>query len=280
MTGFVSWGNHGENVALRVWRSPSVSWLGRGRGRRAPGDAAGGEIRYTVCLGNLRPAGLVTYRVRPAGEAVVTLSLSDRGRGEALTSHLHLDGAGIPLSEHLTGVDYWKNAIDERFALAHGKAAWSNGPEKGEKAVAGPAFYVTGSGSLLEIGLLATALLESHDHRLPLLPDGEARIEPAGAARVVVGKEARSLTLYALSGLAVSPLYVWMDPSGDLLRPLRRLRHRRPPGLGGGGAGADQGADGGGRRPRQGGRGAPRPASAGGARGARRAPVRPRRPAR
>ncbi len=183
-------------------------------GAAHPGTPAVPEIRYTVCLGNLRPAGLVTYRVRPAGETVVTLTLSDRGRGEALTSHLQLDGAGIPLSEHLTGVDYWKNPIDERFTLAHGKAAWSSGPEKGEKAVAGSAFYVTGAGSLLEIGLLATALLESHDHRLPLLPDGEARIEPAGAARVVVGKQARNLTLYALSGLAVSPLYVWMDPSG------------------------------------------------------------------
>jgi len=168
----------------------------------------------TVCLGNLRPAGRVTYRVRPAGEAVVTLSLSDRGRGEALASHLHLDAAGIPLSERLTGVDYWKNPIDERFALAHGKAAWSSGQEKGEKTVARPAFYVTGAGSLLEIGLLAAALLENRDHRLPLLPDGEAWIERAGAARVAVGKESRSLTLYALSGLAVSPLYVWMDPSG------------------------------------------------------------------
>ena len=79
---------------------------GEGLAGAAPrGTPPVGETRYTVCLGNLRPAGRVIYRVRPAGETVVILELSDRGRGEALTSHLRLDGAGIPLSERLTGVE-------------------------------------------------------------------------------------------------------------------------------------------------------------------------------
>jgi imidazolonepropionase-like amidohydrolase len=170
------------------------------------------ELRYTVSLGgNLRPAGVTTYRIEPDGESVATLTVSDRGRGENLTSRLHLDAAGIPLSEHLSGADYWKNPIDERFDVVQGMAVWSSGAEKGEKKVDHPSFYVTRNGSNLDVGLLAAALLRNRRHRLPLLPEGEARIESAGVARIATGGTTRSLTLYAISGLASSPVYVWME---------------------------------------------------------------------
>jgi imidazolonepropionase-like amidohydrolase len=176
-----------------------------------PHGSAPAESRYTICLGNLRPAGVTTSRIEPNGESVVTLEYSDRGRGENLTARLRLDATGIPLAEHLSGFDYWKNPIDERFEVAGGKAVWNSGAEKGEKKVAQPGFYVTRNGSNLEIGLLAQALLRSRRHRLPLLPAGEARIESAGAARVAAGGKTRDLTLYAISGLPASPFYVWMD---------------------------------------------------------------------
>src|SRR5690349_12041526 len=81
-----------------------------------------GEFRYTVFFGNLRPVGTATYRVDPDGESVFTLKVSDRGRGPNLIGKLRLDASGIPLQEHLTGVDYWQTPIDERFEVVDGRA--------------------------------------------------------------------------------------------------------------------------------------------------------------
>jgi imidazolonepropionase-like amidohydrolase len=174
--------------------------------RPAPGE----ELRYTIFFG-LRPAGLVTYRVEPGGESVLTFEVSDRGRGQKLATRLKLDGDGIPLRMRITGEDYWKNPVDERFDLAGGKAVWSNASEKGEKKVAGPAFYLNLSGPSQEIGLLAIALLRSPQQSLPLLPEGEARIERVTTSRIAAGGRSQELSLYAISGLDFTPIYVWME---------------------------------------------------------------------
>jgi imidazolonepropionase-like amidohydrolase len=173
----------------------------------------GEELRYTVFFGNLHPVGLATFRVEPGGDSVLTLKVKDRGRGEDFTSRLRLNAAGIPLREHLTGVDYWQHPVDETVEIAGGRASWSGGPEKGEKKISQPAFYITRGGLSVEAGLLAMALLHNPQHRLPLLPEGEGRLEKVGAARITGGGKPRDLTLYLLTGLS-SPIYVWMDGAG------------------------------------------------------------------
>jgi imidazolonepropionase-like amidohydrolase len=175
--------------------------------RPAPGE----EFRYTVCLGNLRPAGLMTYQVEPGGESVLTFEVSDRGRGQKLTSRLKLDAAGIPVRVRITGNDYWMNPVDERFDLTGIQAVWSNTAEKGGKRVSDKAFYATLSNPLQDLGLMAAALLQSPHQRLQLLPGGEASIEKVAATRIESGGKAVSLSLYAISGLGLTPTYVWME---------------------------------------------------------------------
>jgi imidazolonepropionase-like amidohydrolase len=174
---------------------------------------AGEELRYTVFFGNLRPVGLATFRVDRGGDSVLTLKVSDRGRGEDFSFRLRLDAAGIPRREHLTGVDYWRHPVDEKVEIAGGVATWSGGPEKGTKKIAQPAFYITRGGLSAEAGVLAMALLRNPQHRLPLLPEGEGRLEKVGVARVTCGEKPRDLTLYLMTGLP-SPIYVWMDAAG------------------------------------------------------------------
>ena len=174
----------------------------------------GQELRYTVFFGNLRPVGTASYRVAPDGESVLTLKVSDRGRGPNLVAKLRLDAAGIPLQEHLVGVDYWQTPIDESFQIVHGKAAWSSVAEKGEKKLSRPSYWVTRTAGNPDLGLLAMALFGSPGHVLPLLPEGVARMEAAGSARVTAKGESRNLTLYAISGLSYTPVYVWIDESG------------------------------------------------------------------
>ena len=61
-------------------------------------------------------------------------------------------------------------------------AVWSSAAEQGEARPTGPAFYVSQETDM-EIGVLAAALLRAKGGRLPLLPQGEARIEPIGEAQ-------------------------------------------------------------------------------------------------
>jgi len=174
--------------------------------------APGEEVRYTLFF-STRQAGRVVFRGEKDGVHRLTMDVSDRGRGQSLVALMSLDDGGIPVDLHVTGVDYWKNPVDDRYERRNGRAVWNNASEHGEARPAGPAFYLT-TETNLETGILAAVLLRAEDRRLPLLPEGEARIEPEGEAKVKVGKESQTLRLFAISGLGFSPAFVWMDERG------------------------------------------------------------------
>ncbi|HET9211776.1 MAG TPA: amidohydrolase family protein [Thermoanaerobaculia bacterium] len=176
-------------------------------------STSAGDLHYTVYFGN-RQVGPGTVHFGPDGEETLQMKVQDRGRGEELTLQMRLDRAGLPVWERLSGYDYWKNPVDERFERTGKTATWSNALERGTKRLSAPAFYILRYGSLLELSVLAKTLLHSPAHRLPLLPEGEARIERISAARVEAGGEARDISIYAVSGLTASALHVWMEGPG------------------------------------------------------------------
>jgi hypothetical protein len=112
----------------------------------------------------------------PDGSALYVFEFNDRGRGPSVRSRIMLDRTGIPTALTVDGNDYLKNAVSERFAIADGRASWTNKVEKGEKAVAGPAFYLSQSSTPAETALLASAALAAPGQSLALLPSGEARV--------------------------------------------------------------------------------------------------------
>ncbi|HEV7505586.1 MAG TPA: amidohydrolase family protein [Thermoanaerobaculia bacterium] len=174
--------------------------------------APGKEVRYTVFF-STRQAGSVVLRGEAGGGDRLTFDVSDRGRGQSLAAEMTLDDGGVPSAMHVTGVDYWKNPVDDRYERKGGRAVWSNASEHGEATPAGPVFYLTAETNL-EIGILAAALLRAEGGRLALLPAGEARIEPAGETKVTAGTQSQTLHLYAISGLGFTPAYLWMDERG------------------------------------------------------------------
>lgn len=184
---------------------------GRAAAPSAEPSATEGDLRYTVYFGD-RAVGPGAVHFGPAGEATLHMQVRDRGRGEELTLQMRLDRAGFPTWEHLTGSDYWKNPVDERFERTGKTATWSNSSERGTKRLSAPAFYILRDGSLLELSVLARTLAHSPGHRLPLLPEGEARLEKVASARVEAGGKARDVSIYALTGLTSSPLHVWIGP--------------------------------------------------------------------
>src|SRR5207249_7308915 len=155
-------------------------------------------------------AGTQTVERQPDGAVRAEYSYNDRGRGEHITATWKLDGAGVPLEYDGHGNDYMKAPVEEHFEIKNGRASWKNRSEQGEQAVTGEAFYLPINAPPEFFAVLARALLKAPQHKLPLLPAGEATIEPA--ARVTSGNH--QLIEYRITGLGFSPHSIWLDQQG------------------------------------------------------------------
>jgi imidazolonepropionase-like amidohydrolase len=182
-----------------------------------PADVPSTAERYSFLLmGNL--AGQEADWTASDGTLHIFFQFNDRGRGSKTTSIIKLDAAGSQLSEAISGNDYLKSPVDETYSLEAGTARWKNTSEQGEKKISAPAFYSALNGAPSEIALLTRAALQ-HGGKIPLLPDGEARVERKMELDLEsTGKEAaghkKHVALYAVAGLDFSPTYFWLDDSG------------------------------------------------------------------
>ena len=170
-------------------------------------------------------ADSVTYRIilvgNDAGQQTVTRTspstidvdyvYNDRGRGPNTRTSYRLDEAGIPLAVSVSGVDYMKAAVTETFARQEGRAEWRSSADSGSSQ--GPGFYVALDGPPEDAAILARALLRARDHRLPLLPTGEARLEEVETVKLDGGREIRHMEIH---GLDFEPQPLWLSPDGSL----------------------------------------------------------------
>ncbi len=168
---------------------------------------------YDLLLGPGK-AGFETVTVH-AGLHEVHYEYNDRGRGPKLDSTIHVDEHSIPVSLRTTGVDYYKTPVTESFDTNAGRAAWSNGSEK-DSAPAGSGFYLSMYGAPEENALLARALLSAPEHRLYLLPAGEAALRKLGDTTVVSGDNKQHVTCYEVAGLGFVPDPLWLDDDNEL----------------------------------------------------------------
>ena len=155
-------------------------------------------------------AGTQTVEGQADGAMRAEYSYNDRGRGDHIMATWKLDGAGVPVEYEGRGNDYMKAPIEEHFEIKNGRASWKNRSEQGEQAVTGEAFYLPMNAPPEFFAVLARALLKAPNHKLALLPAGEATIERA--ARVTSGNS--ELTEYRISGLGFSPRSIWLDRQG------------------------------------------------------------------
>ena len=161
-----------------------------------------------VIQGN--PAGTQTEETQSDGTVHAEYSYNDRGRGDHIAASWKLDSADLPIEYDGRGNDYMKAPVEEHFEIKNGRASWKNRSEQGEQAVSGEAFYLPMNAPPEFFGVLARALLKAPNHKLPLLPAGEATIEQAG--KVTSGN--RVLTEYRITGLGFSPQPIWLDHDG------------------------------------------------------------------
>jgi imidazolonepropionase-like amidohydrolase len=185
----------------------------------APGARSGADtLRYSMLMMS-RPAGVQRVWTGADGSRHAFFEFNDRGRGPRITERMVLDASGAPTAIEIAGHDYFKNAVEERFAVAKGTASWKNPAEQGSAPAsygAASAFYTSFNGVPEELGVLARALLRAPGRSLRLLPAGEARIEKVRDLDVSAGGRSQRVTLHAIHGLGFTPAYLWLDARGEL----------------------------------------------------------------
>jgi imidazolonepropionase-like amidohydrolase len=186
----------------RAW--PLCAMLLAGCSVGTPAQAA--RTDDILILGN--PAGSQTVADEGKGVTRAEYSFNDRGRGDHIIATWTLDARGIPTEYSGGGNDYLKAPVSETFKVAGGKASWHNRYETGTSAAGG--FYVPVNAPPEFMGVLARALLKAPQHRLALLPSGEASLEILAAG----ADTPAGLTQYRISGIDFSPTPLWLDRDG------------------------------------------------------------------
>jgi len=176
---------------------------------RVPAEVPGDAARYAFLMAGNKQGLMAVWRTAD-GTRHNFFAFNDRGRGPAILTRIVLGGTGIPTEIDASGNDYLKGPVDEHFRMTGTppRATWSNKAEHGEKVLGAPAFYVPMDGTLGNE--LAAALLAAPGGRLPLLPEGEARIERAAERTVEAGGKKQRVTMYEVSGLSFTPDPVWL----------------------------------------------------------------------
>lgn len=172
-------------------------------------------IRTTILSASGR-SGVHEQWIAADGSRHFSLEYNDRGRGPALRERVTLGADGFPRAIEITGHDYLKAPVDERFVLEHSgsawKAAWKNSAESTSVTRATPAYYLPMQDASLNI--FESLLLRSPSTRLALLPQGEARLERIRVMPVRTTGRPEILTLYATHGLGLTPTLWWADANG------------------------------------------------------------------
>jgi hypothetical protein len=201
-------------LLLLTIASPAARAADEGGVPAIPDSVPKDAVRYSVLSsGNL--AGNQAVWRSADGKRHVLFQYNDRGRGPRIETVTTLGPDGIPTSTENTGHDYLKGKVEERFSIQDGVARWKNKAENGERPVKGAVFFPSFYGPPDEFALLAKALLRAGG-TLPLLPEGEARIEKVREVTLTSNGKSRPVALYAVRGFVFSPDYVWLDSDNDL----------------------------------------------------------------
>jgi imidazolonepropionase-like amidohydrolase len=178
-----------------------------------PPDVPANATRYSVLMmGNQAGVNIVWRTEDDVTHAF--FAFNDRGRGPRMTETYSTSPDGTLKSFDLSGNDYFKTPVTETFAVANGRATWKNQGESGSKE-AGRALYVPFNGGPADSGLILRAAL-ANGGSVALLPEGEARVERVLQRDLRNGSQRAAVSLYAISGLDLTPSYLWGDEHNDV----------------------------------------------------------------
>ena len=152
--------------------------------------------------------------LRDDGARVSDFEFNDRGRGPKIHELLETGDQGLLVSLEVSGHSYMGAPAEEAFSISDGKARWQSTLEAGEAPVGG--YYWANDGSPEQVAHLARALLSAENGWLSLLPAGRASINKLAETAVSGKGREHAVTLYSISGLGLTPQYVWLDENREL----------------------------------------------------------------
>ena len=178
-----------------------------------PAQAATTDTVRSTFLMAGRTAGIHKAWIGPDGSRNFYFEFNDRGRGPRLTQRVMLDANGFPTRIDITGNDYLKSPVEEHFVLeprdGKWRAAWKNPAESASVTLDRPVFY----SAMYDVAtdIFEPLLLSTPNKQLPMLPQGEARLERIRDLAITAGGRSRTVTLYATHGFGFTPSLWWGD---------------------------------------------------------------------
>ena len=148
------------------------------------------------------------------GKISYRFEFNDRGRGPKIQIDLVLEDGQL-VSRKVSGVDYYKGAVDETFTYANGVARWKNKIENDSRTVPGPILYspMEGAPGEIEWSLKLMLKQKAHVHEMEMLPAGRLKAVHIKSHTAQVNGFPEELELYSFTGSGGPPSYVWVTPN-------------------------------------------------------------------
>jgi len=159
-------------------------------------------------------SGSQVLQIREDGSRVADFEFNDRGRGPRIHEETQIGDDGSMLSLQISGHSYMGAAVQETFRVEQGRARWESTLESGEGHPG--EFYSANDGTPEQLAVLARALLRHPGRPQSLLPAGSATIREVTEQSVSRAEQSHTVTLYAISGLDLTPHYLWLDEDQEL----------------------------------------------------------------
>ncbi len=170
-------------------------------------------LRYTILQAGNRAGTELAVR-QSDGSLYFFEEYNDRGRGPKLETRVTLTSSGMFQTLSVTGHDYWKQPVDERFTLRGDTAEWSSSLEQGRQRLTAPALYSPFYGPVASLALLIGAAGNSGD--IPLLPGGRARVAKVGERTVTIDGQSARIAHYQVEGVSFAPTNFWVSADNSL----------------------------------------------------------------
>jgi Amidohydrolase family len=175
---------------------------------------AAAEYRYTMVFSGHIGGEHIT-RIADDGTIATDFSYRDNGRGPDYKEKIVLASDGTLRRFAVTGKSTFGSLVDERFERKGDRAEWSGKVDHGSMHVSGKALYVPIESTIEVTGIMMRALIHESTSKLPGIPGGELSAVKLADTSVTNGTETRALSLYAVRGADLEPVYVWMNADGE-----------------------------------------------------------------